>query len=142
MVEEPVAALRSVSPDGRLLVVRVQTETSSTQMAFPTQGGVPIPIHTGEAWWWNWSADQTLLYISVAEFASMTLAARTYVIPLAHGRALPPIPEGGFQRSEDLGKLPGVRIIDAFATAPGPNRYVYAFPRVNAQRNLYRIPLH
>jgi hypothetical protein len=142
VVEQPVAALRGVSPDGRWLVVRVQTETDSTQMAFPLQGGIPIPIHTGESWWWNWSTDQKFLYISVIEsVTSLASEARTYVIPLARGRALPPIPEGGFQRSDDLAKLPGARMIDAFATAPGPNRYVYAFPRSNAQRNLYRIPL-
>ena len=137
-VEQPVAALRGISPDGRWLVARVQTETSSTQMAFPLQGGIPVPLHSGESWWWNWSTDQRLLYISVVESVA---SLRTYVIPLARGRALPPIPEGEFQRSDELAKLPGVRIIDAFVTAPGPNRSVYAFPRANAQRNLYRIPL-
>jgi Tol biopolymer transport system component len=50
VLEQPVAALRGVSPDRRWLVARVQTETSSTQIAFPLQGGIPIPIHTGESW--------------------------------------------------------------------------------------------
>jgi hypothetical protein len=53
----------------------------------------------------------------------------------------PPIPADGFASAEDLAKLPGVRIIDAFDATPGPAPESYAFSRATVQRNLYRIPL-
>jgi eukaryotic-like serine/threonine-protein kinase len=141
MVDLP-AVPRSISPDGKWMVARVQTERASTQIGFPLQGGKPTRIYTGSTWYWHWSTDQTLLYISVPDSGVATTAAgRTYVIPLTPGQALPSVPEGGFQQADDLARLPGVRIIDAFDVAAGPNRDVWAFSRANAQRNLYRIPL-
>lgn len=141
MLEQPVAGLRTASPDGRWFVARVQTEVDSKQIAFPLGGGGPVLINTGSAWYWKWSNDQKLLYVSVPESSMAMLTGRTYVIPLAPDRTLPPIPNGGFQADSDLAKLPGVRTIDLFDVAPGPTPDVYAFSRASVQRNLYRIPL-
>lgn len=141
ILELPVAGLRSVSPDGQWLVARVQTEKGSIQTAFPLHGGIPVRISSGVAWHWDWSTDQKLLYLSVPDSDLAITRGRTYIIPLPPGRALPPIPEGGFQRDTDLAKLPGVRVIDAVDVAPGPTRDVYAFSRATVQRNLYRIPI-
>jgi hypothetical protein len=53
----------------------------------------------------------------------------------------PTIPEGGFQSTEEIVKLPGTRIINGFDVAPGPDPDTYAFPRATVQRNLFRIPI-
>ncbi|HEY4047808.1 MAG TPA: hypothetical protein VGM27_13175 [Acidobacteriaceae bacterium] len=65
---------------------------------------------------------------------------RTYIVPLAHGTALPRIPEGGFHSEEEVATLPGARRLEPEG-APGPSLDIYAFERHTAQRNLYRIPI-
>ena len=141
LITGKVVAPRSVSPDGRWLIARLEEEPTPVQTAIPLHGGTPVRIYAGEAWYWDWSADQKLLYLSVPESAMTMFAGRTYVVPLSGDNPLPPVREGGFQSSGELAKLPGVRIIDAFDVAPGPSLDVYAFSRPSAQRNLYRIPL-
>jgi hypothetical protein len=70
------------------------------------------------------------------------LVAGAYLVPLAAGESLPPIPDGGFQSDEQLSRLPGARLIDEGGLVPGPSAGVYAFYRGTIQRNLYRIPIH
>jgi len=53
----------------------------------------------------------------------------------------PQTPAGGLHSEEDIAKLPGVRLIDALQVSPSPTAGTYAFVRVTAQRNLFRIPL-
>ena len=53
----------------------------------------------------------------------------------------PPLPPDGFHSEEEIAKLPGVRVIEAADTFPGPTPETYAYSRQSAQRNLYRVPL-
>ena len=76
------------------------------------------------------------------------LAERWHEIenPYHGARAKPPEErraylESSFRSDEEIAKLPGVRVIDAFDMAPGPSPEIYAESRQNVQRNLYRIPL-
>jgi hypothetical protein len=69
------------------------------------------------------------------------VTGRTYAFPLSAGREFPQIPPAGFQTEEELAKLPGARMIDAYDVAPGPTPDLYAFSRGSVQRNLYRIPV-
>lgn len=69
------------------------------------------------------------------------IVGRTYVISLPTGQVFPLIPAGGFKTMDDVSKLPGVRVIEAYGAAPGPTSDVYAFTRSSVQRNLYRIPI-
>jgi hypothetical protein len=69
------------------------------------------------------------------------LLAGSYLVPLAAGESLPPIPKGGFHSGEEIARLPGARRIDADGVVPGPSPDVYAFYRGTIQRNLYRIPI-
>lgn len=83
-----------------------------------------------------------IVFVSVPEGPLASgIVGRTYVISLQPGQILPSIPAGGFQTMDDLSKLPGVRVIEAYGAAPGPTSDVYAFARSSVQRNLYRIPI-
>ena len=141
VIQQPVAGIRTVSPDGQWLIARVQEENASATIAFPLGGGAPRRLHLGAASFWNWSADRTRLYLSI-ETHSTSLSGRTYVIPLSAGQMLPPTADGKDKSREEFVKVPGVEVIEAFDVAAGPVPGVYAFSRESVQRNLYRIPLH
>lgn len=140
-IEQPLANLNSISPDGQWLIALLPGETSAPLAAFRLDGGAPIPILGGgiREGHVRWSANERILFIWVATSSAMS-GGVTYAIPLPPGRMFPEIPRGGFQSEADLAKLPGTRVIEAFA-APGPTSETYAYSREAVQRNLYRIPL-
>jgi serine/threonine protein kinase/Tol biopolymer transport system component len=140
-IERPIANLTSISPDGQWLLVLLPGETYAPLTAFPLGGGAPIRIFGGgiEQGHASWSANGRMLFVWVATSMSMS-AGITYAIPLPPGRMFPEIPPGGFQSEAELARLPGVRVIAAFAT-PGPTPETYAYSRETVERNLYRIPL-
>lgn len=86
---------------------------------------------------WSWSPSGDTFSISGGPIA----AGRSYIVRLQPGRALPPVPAGGFVSEQDVAGLPGARRIDALSVVPGPTPEVYAFYRGTTQRNLYRIPV-
>jgi dipeptidyl aminopeptidase/acylaminoacyl peptidase len=90
----------------------------------------------------RWSADGSLACLSL-QFGDATAFGfgRTYVIPLAPGETLPPMPTGGFTSEGQLAALPGVQILPYGDLALGPTPEVYAFSRMTITRNLYRIPI-
>jgi hypothetical protein len=73
--------------------------------------------------------------------ASAFAFGRTYVLPLERGSVLPSMPTGGFRTEADVAAAPGVQILPYGDVGPGPSPATYAFSRVTAARNLYRIPL-
>ena len=81
----------------------------------------------------SWTPDGRFLYLK--------FATSTYAIPLKPGQMLPPIPASGFQSKEAVAALPGARLISEESVFPGPNPSVYAFMKVSAQRNIYRVPV-
>jgi len=121
----------SISPDGRWIVGWGPLRNSGTMgmQAFSLDGQGPIEL--GDSFTFlTWTLD-----------GRSALVAGAYLVPLATGQALPPIPEGGFQSDEQLTRLPGARLIDEGGVVPGPSADVYAFYRGTIQRNLYRIPI-
>jgi hypothetical protein len=52
----------------------------------------------------------------------------------------PEVPPKGFQSEADIAKFPGAVLLSEF-DCPGPTREIYAFVRMTAQRNLFRVPL-
>jgi eukaryotic-like serine/threonine-protein kinase len=130
----PVIETGNISPDGKWMAVyaRPSREEAGATLVLPLRGGPPVQIYgTGIGMKWSSDGRQVLL----------TLAGRTYVLPLLPGRMLPEVPEGGFRSEEEIAKLPGVRIIDGVDVATGAAPDAYAFSRETVQRNLYRIPV-
>jgi len=142
-IEQPVAMISSISPDGHWLVVKLPGTMGSSTTAFPLRGGAPVPICAGIASesLVRWSPDGRLIFISLPYSGGGTLGGNTHIVSLPPGGALPRIPAGGFRSEAEITKLPGARHIDAFHVAPSPTPGVYAFSRESVQRNLYRIPL-
>ncbi len=128
---EPVFLLWGVSPDERWIVGWGPLPNNGLPaiQAFPLDGGSPIQIG-GSFTFLSWSLD-----------GRSALLAGSYLVPLAAGESLPPIPKGGFHSDEEIGRLPGARRINVSGVVPGPSADVYAFYRGTIQRNLYRIPI-
>jgi DNA-binding winged helix-turn-helix (wHTH) protein/Tol biopolymer transport system component len=130
-VEAPVYLIWGISPDGRWIVAWGPLHDNGTMamQAFSLEGERPIRI--GDSFTsLSWTLD-----------GRSALLAGTYLVPLAPGESLPPIPAGGFASEEEISKLPGARQINEGGLVPGPTDNVYAFYRGTIQRNLYRIPL-
>lgn len=143
---QPVAEITGLSPDCQWLIAWSNPDHADqpgvATAAFPLAGGTPVRIY-GHIARLNWSRDRTLLYVSVGKSGrSLAASGKTYVIPLPPDRILPDIPPGGFRSEAEIGRLPGVAVIEAADVAPGPTAAVYAFSRETTQRNLFRVPLH
>ena len=147
-LEPPVLTPLSVSPDGKWFQAwaAVHGDGPPAVQAFPLAGGVPVLIGTSSGL--GWSPDGR--YVSVSsDVGTVVPEGRSYVIPLAPGQTLPPIPTAGFTSEEQVARLRGARKIDVSAAVsdvaghlvPGPSPDVYVYYRGRAQRNLYRIPI-
>jgi Tol biopolymer transport system component len=138
-IVQPTSQIQGVSPDGRWIVA-----WAGATIAYPVHGGSPIRL-LGADIRLKWSPDGRLLFIMAPAGQTApsipSASGRTYVVPLAPGQMLPPIPDGGFRSLEEIAKLPGVRILETADLSPGPTSNIYAFSRESTQRNLYRIPL-
>jgi Tol biopolymer transport system component len=81
----------------------------------------------------RWAPDGSRLYVSSLD--------HTYVMPLANGSMLPPIPSGGFRTFAELAAVRGVEIIPHGDVGPGPSANVYVFSRMTVVRNIFQIPI-
>jgi serine/threonine protein kinase/Tol biopolymer transport system component len=135
IIEKPISSVKSISPDGRWLVV-----VAGEAYVHPLDGG-PLRRLGGDMDV-GWTPDRRHMWISFGEGGMRRNAAgNTYMIPLSPAKMLPHIPEGGFKSRAELARVPGVRVFDAADVAFGNTLDVYAFSREKAQRNLFRIPL-
>jgi hypothetical protein len=100
-----------------------------------------VPIFEFQQTRFSWTGNKILISFPVSSGGAYALAGKTYLIPLARGDALPPIPPGGFRSEGEIARLPGVTVIDADDATAGPPPHVYAYSRQSVQRNLFRIPL-
>ncbi len=130
-----------VSADGRWVPV-ADPKAWGALMVYPAGGGSPIRICDGCSPPpgpdpmpppLSWTPDGRFLYLKFAD--------STYAIPLQPGQVLPPIPASGFPSKEAVAALPGARLVSEESVYPGPNPSVYAFMKVSAQRNIYRVPV-
>jgi len=128
---QPIAILESLSPDGRWVVAFAPVPGKTALLeAVPLDGGPPVLVGGSDFGWLP----------GAAWFASID-GHSTFIVPLAAGSILPPIPPGGFHSDDEIAHLPGARKVDAQPLSPGPSADVYAFYRGTTQRNLYRIPI-
>lgn len=137
-----VIGARGLSPDGQWIVVVVPTpdqEGSVASVAYPIQGGSPVPI-CDSICNVRWDSEGKYFYISF-DGAGGVQGEKTFVIPLMRGQTLPDLPPMGFRSEEEVQRLPGVFTLEPGAIFPGPSPLLYAFTRTVVHRNLYRIPI-
>jgi Tol biopolymer transport system component len=136
-LEQPILLLAGVSRDGRWVTgwSALPNQRGMAMNAISLEGRPSVQI--GSQITWTWSPAGDVVSVSAGPIADPN---RSYLIPLEHGQALPPIPPGGFTSEQQLADIPGARRIDA-VSVPGPTPDVYAFYRGNSQRNLYRIAI-
>jgi len=115
----------------------------ATMSAYSTRGGAPVrifPRSLSSRLRWEFNGKRVYLSVQYGQ-ASAFGFGRTYVLPVAEGSVLPPVPVGGFRSEAELAVLPGVEILPHGDLVLGPTPGVYAFSRTTTTRNLYRIPL-
>ena len=136
MQVQPV--LGTVSPDGSWL----SAVTRLGMFAMPTNGGTPVHVFPAGTSRLRWTPDGTRILVGIqVGSASAWGFGRTYALPLKTGSMLPDIPTGGFKNEADLAALPGVEIFPYGDMTFSPTAGVYAYSKIVATRNLYRIPL-
>jgi eukaryotic-like serine/threonine-protein kinase len=148
-VPKPIVAFNGISPNGEWAICRMPAEGDITSplVAYPLRGGRSVPIaDNGFA---SWSRDGQLIY--VRKPGMDTGAAKTFVLAIPAGRALPDLPVLGIHWDKDPEGPGVVRVIEhrgadaggisSGGIYPSPSLSVHAFVRRNIQRNLYRIPL-
>ncbi len=79
----------------------------------------------------SWSPDGRFLYLN--------FQGSIYAIPLRPGQAVPPLPATGLRTEQDVAALPGAQLIPEQEAFAGPNPSIYAFTKVAAQHNIYRV---
>jgi Tol biopolymer transport system component len=139
--EQPVLFLVSVSPDHQWVFVWAPASGNGSPIfeVLPIDGGNPVVLGTAVRLAWSPVGATIAFYSPVG---AIMPANRWYLVPLAHGQSLPPIPAGGFRSEAEIARLPGARRVDNVdGLWPGIESGTYAFYRGAAERNLYRIPL-
>jgi hypothetical protein len=146
MVSTPMFLPFAVSPNGRWVAV-MDPKAWGTLMVYPAGADPPIRVCDGCSPPqgtdpmpppMSWTPDGRFVYI---KFADASLTGPTYAIPLPPGQTLPPAPASGFQSKEALAAQPGARLVSEGRVYPGPDPSIYAFTKVTAQRNIYRVPV-
>ena len=121
---------------GGCLGVGALEEESSAFLLYPTGGGEPFRLcyRCSQAF----SPDGRYLFVGTR--VMLEEATSSIAIPLAGGlpRALGP---QGVDSPVGLRSLPGAKVVAHGASAPGNDLDTYAFLKMSAHRNLYRIPL-
>jgi eukaryotic-like serine/threonine-protein kinase len=144
-ISTAVYFLYGVSPDGKYIAAWVPgstEETGNAVLVYPVDGGAPTMI-CGTCGYRdselpqsvNWSPDGKLIYLSFLGGASV------YAIPLRPGQILPRLPSAGIRSFEDAAALPGARTFPVPGAFASPSPSVYAYSKVTAQRNIYRVPV-
>jgi serine/threonine protein kinase/Tol biopolymer transport system component len=142
LFSNPGLGLKAVSPDGRWVIVQTaEGSKRSGVFAYPINGGNPIRICTFcDA---TWSRDGRLFYLRLRTEGQGTGGA-VYALTPPAGQSFPKLPAGGVDREQDLAGLAVAQrfeLKDMPHISFGTDSSVYAFSRVTAHRNLFRIPL-
>jgi Tol biopolymer transport system component len=135
------SAIDRVSPDGRWVT---SWDAPNSIKIHPVNGGPsrllcescmePPTFEVGPpAPAMSWSADGRFVY--------QQFGKSVYVIPLRPGEMLPPIPSTGFRSEGEVAAVPGARRLADVGAFPGPTPSAYAYIKIAAQRNIYRVPV-
>jgi eukaryotic-like serine/threonine-protein kinase len=141
VIPTPVTYLYSISPDGNWLAIWLK----SSVLLQPVNGGPPTVICESSATAGeenrgatpplvSWSPDQKYVYLHYPSPSRQTIA-----LALQPGKALPSLPASGVETAAEATALPGARLVPQARAFVGANPSIYAFPRITAQRNIYRV---
>src|SRR5208337_3775045 len=126
ILPNPILEFYSVAPNGQWLIAAAPVpneETHAAVSAYPVHGGAPVRICGGGPCNARWDRAGKFFYLALIEMGSRGGRARTLVFPLPHGRDLPSLPPSGINSAEDVGRLSGVKVIDA-VISPGASTSV------------------
>ncbi len=140
----PILNKSGVSPDGAWIAVAVPGDGSGLvgTVAIPVVGGEPRRICDSNCRT-VWSARGDVLYVSFTLVTS-DQQRRTLALPIPAGDVLPRLPPSGLTRitvADALATL-GARFLEHDLIGPGPDPSTFVFTTIDAQHNLFRIPLH
>jgi serine/threonine protein kinase/Tol biopolymer transport system component len=136
----------TVSSDGEWMALRSFDlpggEVGSYQafLAYPVRGGESRRICRG-CRFVKWSPDGRFLYISFTGMGTYKHSGKTFAIPIPSGASLPALPASGVNSDAEAAALPEVQIIEHGDISTGRDPSVYAFTKITAQRNLFRVPV-
>src|SRR5215469_3241087 len=135
-LEQPILLLYGVSPDGDWIAgwAPLPGNGPPYNQAFPLDGHSPIAIGPWVPFGWSKPG-----WPRAVGFVPL-FSKWTYIVPLAPGEILPPIPAGGFRSEDQIASLPGARRGPAWPVVSGPGD-IYAFYHEVIKRNLYQIPI-
>jgi Tol biopolymer transport system component len=138
----PILNLIRVSPDGRFAVagIEVPNVTPPPTRLVPLDGGAAMTL-CDYLCTPNWSPDGRYLSLQIPDKSGQTLYARTAIIPLPPGKAVPRLTPELVQDVSGWAKMPGVKVIDGTGISPSPNPSIYAYVKSSVHANLFRIPL-
>ncbi len=139
IIEEPILDFLSVSPDGKWAMVgqkEPQDEDVPARMvAYPLAGGAKISLCRSICVG-GWDSAGSHFFLNFLRDRS----GKAYFLPMGPHGEVPKLPPGGVATGEELSKLPGLKIVPAWAqSALDPD--TYSFTRSTDRRNLYRIPI-
>ena len=138
---QPVDGLLSISADRKWVaaVARLPGESYPSTIAIPISGGDVrriCPAYCPVAW----APDGRFLFIGLRN-SSHRGQGQTVALPLLPEEGVPSLPSGGIQSFQDVERLRGSRILDAWELSPGTKPFTFAFVKTTMQRNLFRIPV-
>jgi len=129
--------LFDASPNGRWAIVLGEgsdEDKSPTVMAVPLEGGAAVRL-CSIACWAGWSVRGEFMHFNFYQSAEQS----TYLLPLREPGGIPDVVIEN-ESAESLKKVKTMAVIPHRAGSV-VSKSLYAYTLVNAQRNLYRIPL-
>jgi len=131
----PIGNVEYISPDRRWITsISPLSDGSGGTLAVPTAGGPPRII-SPRGVLAVWGPDGKFFYVYVRG------EQKTAAIPVPAEETLPKLPPSGISRLDDLAAFPGSRVIDGYRSSPGIDPSIYAYVKMTAHRNLFRISL-
>jgi DNA-binding winged helix-turn-helix (wHTH) protein len=143
VLPEPTEGIQGISPGRKWLMASIAGGDGPSAFpmiaAIPLDGGAPRRICEGYCLP-VWSSNGEYLFVPVEPRSEKDLG-RSLVIPVGAGEALPPLPPGGIAPLADASVVPGARSLGRADLVPGADADHFAYVKMSAHRNLYRISL-
>jgi hypothetical protein len=129
-----------VSPDGQHIAAwanGLTEDTANAVIMYSVRDGTPTIVSKtggfrGDVPFLSWSADGAFVYFTI-------WAQAMFAVPLRRGEILPRLPPDGIQTAKDAADLPGARKFPVPEAFVGLDPSVYAYAKLTAQRNIFRV---